>query len=274
MVQNHRQLNHAFNMGIDFTGGTSMILRFNQGLDSDIASIRAILNDVGLTKHTIQLSSSDLIIKTQDMVVTTRNQLFNAMTKTLGPFEILEVDIIGPSIGNDLKKTSWLIIFSVAVIMLLYCSWRFDFVFGVASVVALIHDALIVMACSAFFGIEINTIFVAALLTVLGYSINDTIVIFDRIRETMRDNSHDEAIPVVSKTQINAAINDVVPRSIHTSMTTGIVIAALLIFSGTTLQVFSTVLMIGVITGTYSSLCIAGPMILTVSKLKGVPVVK
>lgn len=274
MVQNHRQLNHAFNMGIDFTGGTSMILRFNQGLDSDISSIRAILNDVGLTKHTIQLSSSDLIIKTQDMVVTTRNQLFNAMTKTLGPFEILEVDIIGPSIGNDLKKTSWLIIFSVAVIMLLYCSWRFDFVFGVASVVALIHDALIVMACSAFFGIEINTIFVAALLTVLGYSINDTIVIFDRIRETMRDNSHDEAIPVVSKTQINASINDVVPRSIHTSMTTGIVIAALLIFSGTTLQVFSTVLMIGVITGTYSSLCIAGPMILTVSKLKGVPVVK
>ena len=251
-----------------------MILRFNQGLDSDISPIRAILNDVGLTKHTIQLSSSDLIIKTQDMVVTTRNQLFNAMTKTLGPFEILEVDIIGPSIGNDLKKTSWLIIFSVAVIMLLYCSWRFDFVFGVASVVALIHDALIVMACSAFFGIEINTIFVAALLTVLGYSINDTIVIFDRIRETMRNNSHDEAIPVVSKTQINASINDVVPRSIHTSMTTGIVIAALLIFSGTTLQVFSTVLMIGVITGTYSSLCIAGPMILTVSKLKGVPVVK
>ena len=121
---------------------------------------------------------------------------------------------------------------------------------------------------SALFKLEMNTAYVAALLTVLGYSINDTIVIFDRVREKIRREDSDE----LSKTTLNLAVNEMVPRSIHTSITTGLVVVSIYLFGGLSLKVFSSVLIIGLITGTYSSLFIASPMVLTISKLKGVQI--
>ncbi|MEK9728202.1 MAG: protein translocase subunit SecF [Candidatus Margulisiibacteriota bacterium] len=193
MVNNYRTMNHIFNLGIDFTGGTSIILRFDRPVENPEFKLRDILNGLNLEKHTIQTSgTSDLIIKTEEMDVQTRNQLFERIERQISSFDILEVDIIGPSIGDQLKKTSFIIVMAVAAAILIYCSWRFEFIFGLASIVALLHDALIIMVVSALFEIEINTAFIAALLTVLGYSINDTIVIFDRIREKFKVAGTDE----------------------------------------------------------------------------------
>ena len=193
--------------------------------------------------------------------------MFDDINKKISSFDILEVDIIGPSIGEQLKRTSIVIVLAVAIAILLYCSWRLEFIFGIASIIALLHDALIIMVTSALFQIEINTAFIAALLTVLGYSINDTIVIFDRIREKFKAVDQEE----ISKSTLNLAVNEMLPRSIHTSITTGIVVGSLFLFAGLSLKVFSTILLIGLITGTYSSLFIASPMVLTISKLKGYP---
>ena len=194
--------------------------------------------------------------------------MFAEITKALGSFDVLEVDFIGPSIGDELRKTSFIIVFAVSIAILLYCSWRFELVFGLASIIALLHDALILLCMSALFKIEVNTAYVAALLTVLGYSINDTIVIFDRIREKIRGDNSDE----LSKLSLNSAVNEMLPRSIHTSITTGLVVFSIYLFGGLSLKVFSSVLIIGLITGTYSSLFIASPMIVTISKLKGVKI--
>jgi preprotein translocase subunit SecF len=202
------------------------------------------------------------------MTVEKRNELFDAIKNRVGLFDVLEVDIIGPSIGEQLKKTSFIIVLAVSVAILMYCSWRFEFVFGLASIVALLHDALILLCMSALFKLEVNTAYVAALLTVLGYSINDTIVIFDRIREKLRKQDSDE----LSKSILNMAVNEMLPRSIHTSITTGLVVFSVFIFGGLSLKVFASVLIIGLITGTYSSLFIASPMVLTISKSKGVQI--
>lgn len=266
MVMNYRAMNHILNLGIDFTGGTSIMIRFDTPIQNIEEQLRLILVDVGLNKHTIQTSGVNyFVIKTEQMTVDKRNQLFDAVKNTVGAFDVLEVDIIGPSIGDQLKKTSFIIVLAVSIAILIYCSWRFEFTFGLASIIALLHDALILLSMSALFKLEVNTAYVAALLTVLGYSINDTIVIFDRIREKFRRENADE----VSKSLLNTAVNEMLPRSIHTSITTGLVVFSIFIFGGLSLKVFSSVLIVGLITGTYSSLFIASPMVLTISKLKG-----
>ena len=271
MFNNYRNFNHVFNLGIDFTGGTSIILRFEKPVSDIELKLREILNNLSLEKHTIQTSGlSDLIIKTEEMDVQKRNDLFRDIERKISKFDILEVDMIGPSIGEQLKKTSIFIVLAVALAILVYCSWRFELIFGIASIIALLHDAFIILVLSAMLQIEINTAFIAALLTVLGYSINDTIVIFDRIREKFKALDSED----ISKSTLNLAVNEMLPRSIHTSLTTGIVVGSLFLFAGLSLKVFSTILLIGLITGTYSSLFIASPMILTISRLKGVPVVK
>ncbi len=269
MVTNYRLMNHIFNLGIDFTSGTSITLRFDNFQSDTEDTLRNVLSSVDLKKHTIQTSGdNDIVIKTEQMNVEKRNILFAEITKALGSFDVLEVDFIGPSIGDELRKTSFIIVFAVSIAILLYCSWRFELVFGLASIIALLHDALILLCMSALFKIEVNTAYVAALLTVLGYSINDTIVIFDRIREKIRGDNSDE----LSKLSLNSAVNEMLPRSIHTSITTGLVVFSIYLFGGLSLKVFSSVLIIGLITGTYSSLFIASPMIVTISKLKGVKI--
>lgn len=269
MVMNYRTMNHIFNLGIDFTGGTSITIRLNKPVQNIEEQLRSLLVGIGLSKHTIQTSGvNDVIIKTEQMTVEKRNELFDTIKNTVGSFDVLEVDIIGPSIGEQLKKTSFIIVLAVSIAILMYCSWRFEFVFGLASIVALLHDALILLCMSALFKLEVNTAYVAALLTVLGYSINDTIVIFDRIREKLRRQDSDE----LSKSILNMAVNEMLPRSIHTSITTGLVVFSVFIFGGLSLKVFASVLIVGLITGTYSSLFIASPMVLTISKAKGVQV--
>ena len=269
MAINFVSINHFFNLGIDFTGGTSITLRLDQSNENIEQDLRAVLNELGLEKHTIQRSGdADIVIKTEEMTVDIRKALFEAIEKKVSSFDVLEVDIIGPSIGEQLKNVSIIIVVCVSIAILLYCSWRFEIIFGLASIVALLHDALILLSLTAILKIEMNTAYIAALLTVLGYSINDTIVIFDRIREKFK-SVYKEETNRVSKSLMNKAINEMLPRSIHTSITTGLVVFSIFFIGGLSLKVFSTVLIIGLFTGTYSSLFIASPMVVTISKIKG-----
>ena len=272
MLNNLNQRGHVFNLGIDFTGGTSLIIRFEKPSVTIESSLRDILVGLSLDKHTIQSTgSNDIIIKTQDMDVEKRNALFGQISSNIGAFEVLEVDIIGPSIGDQLRTTSMVIILFASIAILFYCSWRFELVFGIASIIALLHDTVVLLSLSALLQLEINTAYVAALLTVLGYSINDTIVIFDRIREKLRQQKD----PTLwSKSVLNTAVNNTLARSIHTSVSTGLVVGAIYFFGGLSLKVFSAVLMMGLFVGTYSSLFIASPMIITILKLRGATIDK
>lgn len=273
-----RAIQHTdiMNYGIDFIGGTSMMLRFdelNQQLNSAgnnidqindinlrfISNIRSALNEIGEEKNTIQITRDNEVIIKSDATNTSETSAIRAqLEKNVGSYEILEIDQIGPTIGNELRETSITIIILATIALLLYITWRFQFSYGVAAIIALLHDACIVIGMAAIFEIEVNTSFVAALLTVLGYSINDTIVVFDRIRENVRRKSSDTLTEI-----INLSLNQTLVRTINTSLTTIVVITSLLVLGGSTIQAFAMVLLIGVLSGTYSSLFIASPILKT-----------
>jgi len=264
----------TLNYGIDFIGGSTLILKFDEldkrsknakkGTDirdinvKFISDIRRSLNSINLDKSTIQITQDkEVLIKTNELDNSKINVIQSEFKKQFGNFEVLEIDFIGPTIGAELKSKSLWIILLVTVALLIYITWRFEFSFGIAAIGALIHDALITLSFASILSIEINTIFVAALLTILGYSINDTIVVFDRLRENLNLGKHKGK----SITQIaNLSLNQTFMRTINTSVTTLLVISCLLIFGGTTIKAFCLVLLIGIISGTYSSVFIAAPI--------------
>jgi len=266
----------VLNYGIDFVGGSNMILKFDelnqqhamakeQNLPSDqininfMAKLRKVLAENGLEKSAIQITNDlEVLIKTHLLNNKDSQTIRKNLNKDLGPLEVLEIDFIGPTIGLELRQKSIWILLVVSVALLIYITWRFEFAFGLAALVALIHDALITLSFSSIFMIEINTAFVAALLAVLGYSINDTIVIFDRIRENFIHEK--EKFPIIFLA--NKALRQTLVRTLNTSITTLIVISSLLIFGGTTIKSFCLVLLIGVVAGTYSSLFIASPTLI------------
>ncbi|RAP34481.1 protein translocase subunit SecF [Candidatus Marinamargulisbacteria bacterium SCGC AG-439-L15] len=269
------------NFGIDFTGGASFLVKFdslNQSHASQktiksssdintafIKNLRGVLKSVGLDKSQIQITQDkEVIIRTIHLKNDMRINLLNLLEERLGVFELLEVDIIGPSIGEELKKQSFWIILLVSISLLIYISWRFDILFGGAALMAVLHDALVVLSLAAMLKIEVNTAFVAAILTILGYSINDTIVIFDRIRENLALYEDKQELKAI----INISITQMLSRSLHTSVTTLSVIGALLIFGGVTIKSFALILLIGIIAGTYSSIFIASPILYVLSLRK------
>jgi len=270
------------NFGIDFTGGTSLILKFDDlskqyanrsetvsVSDVNIAfiqNVRRTLALLGLEKSTIQITNDqEVIIRTIFLNNQKRLELQSILSDKIGTLEVLEIDIIGPTIGQELRETSIWIILIVSIALLVYITWRFELAFGLSALVATLHDGLITLSLASILNIEINTAFVAALLTILGYSINDTIVVFDRIRENLgKSTVNDALIPMV-----NASIAQTFYRTINTSFTTLFVIVCLLLFGGTTIKGFALVLLIGIIAGTYSSIFIASPVfVIFYKKLK------
>lgn len=257
------------NYGIDFLGGTSMLLKFDDALlrptqteESGIQlieKIRSVLHSFELEKSSIQITQDkEVFIKTLQLKSEKSQEILGQLNRVVGPLEILEIDYIGPTIGKELKEKSLLIILFIVVFLLAYISIRFQWGYGYAAIIALIHDALITLSFAAILQIEINTAFVASLLTVLGYSINDTIVIFDRIRENQKNLIQETLSP---KHIVNMSLSQTMIRTLNTSLTTIIVISSLIFFGGTTIKAFCLVLLIGILSGTYSSLFIASPIV-------------
>ena len=244
----------GLNLGIDFTSGNKMIVQFEQ--DVNIAELRNTLAENGLTGSKIQeLDNGSYVLKTSELTQDMEESLIDTLEAKFGALEVLSSGLIGPSIGAELKKSAAIALTLAVILMLCYITFRFELHFAIAGILALFHDVLAVVAVFSIFQLEVDSTFIAALLTVFGYSINDKIVVFDRIRENLTKVRKDELADLV-----NTSIAQSFTRSMNTSISTLILLLALLFFGGTTTRIFVLAMAIGVVAGTYSSLCIASPI--------------
>ncbi len=245
------------NFGIDFTGGTLEQIRFEKPIKLD--EIRSIAKKAGIESAQLQRfgEENEILIKTDS---TASKTIKEALEKNLkdNKFEILRVEHVGPAVGRELRKKALLAMALALIGMLIYVSLRFEFIFAVGAIVALFHDALITIGILSLCGIQISLPVIAAILTIVGYSINDTIVVFDRIRE---DTKLWQASKKDFKKIVNGAINETLSRTILTSSTTLMVVAILFIFGGAAIRDFAFTLLIGVVIGTYSSIYVASPIL-------------
>lgn len=244
----------GMNLGIDFIGGNRINVQFTQQVD--IADLRAALTENGLEGSKIQeMSDGSYLLKTAEMDQDKQDAVMADLESRFGEFEIIESGLVGPSVGAELKKNALIALALAVVLMIAYITYRFEMHFAIAGVLALFHDIFVVVALFSIFQLEIDSTFIAALLTIFGYSINDKIVVFDRIRENMGR---------VKKDQLSGLVNDSIrqsfTRSMNTSISTLILLLALFFFGGQTTRIFVLAMIIGVVAGTYSSLCIASPI--------------
>ena len=244
------------NYGIDFTGGVLQQYRFERVVPLD--SIRKSLAEIGAGDVPIQQFSNqkEILIRTQEDNSTDVKKKFRESFRD-NAFEVMRIEKVGPSIGKDLRGKALKAVIFAMIGICLYVSFRFEFRFAIAAIVALLHDVGISLGAIALTGRELSTPVIAALLTIVGYSINDTIVVFDRIREDrklMRKATYKEII--------NTSINQTFSRTLLTSLTTLIVILALYFLGGKVINDFAFVMLIGVLSGTYSSIFIASPILI------------
>ena len=252
----------GFNFGIDFTGGTIIDMRFEQPVT--LAEIRSSLAKYDLDGSTIQLSgaetgvesSENVMIRTVDLEETQRKEVMASLTQDVGPYTVLREEKVGATIGGELITNAVLALVISWALIILYVAYRFEWRFGVAAVLALIHDIVIVLAVFSFTQRQIDSSFIAALLTIVGYSINDTIVIFDRIRENLK--LHFRRGGDVNEL-VNRSIYQTLTRSLYTVFTVLFTTFALYWFGGDTTKDFSFALLIGFASGCYSSIFIASP---------------
>jgi preprotein translocase subunit SecF len=248
-------------MGIEFTGGTAVTLDFDQAVPIDQA--RALLAQNGFSDAQLQdiKGTNQLYIRLklteEGEEISPRIQALFAGAFAASNPRIVSTEFIGPTIGKELRdKAIWAVIFST-IGFLAYIAFRFDFKFGVAAAIATFHDVFSVLGLSWALGMEFTLLIITALLTIAGYSLTDTVVVFDRIRENLRKHQRDPLIKI-----INDALNQVLSRTILTSLTTLLAVVVLYLFGGSVLRDFALVLIIGVIVGTYSSIFIASPILL------------
>lgn len=252
----------GFNFGIDFTGGTIIDMRFEQPVT--LAEIRSSLAKYDLDGSTIQLSgaetggesSENVMIRTVDLEETQRKEVMASLTQDVGPYTVLREEKVGATIGSELITNAVLALVISWALIILYVAYRFEWRFGVAAVLALIHDIVIVLAVFSFTQRQIDSSFIAALLTIVGYSINDTIVIFDRIRENLK--LHFRRGGDVNEL-VNRSIYQTLTRSLYTVFTVLFTTFALYWFGGETTKDFAFALLIGFASGCYSSIFIASP---------------
>lgn len=252
------------NFGIDFTGGTLINIR----LDSDVSvsQVREVLHKYKLGEAVIQKSGDkDIFIRTEPLETETRQNIVKDLSEKYKGAELLEADTIGPLIGKELRSQAFWALILASIGILIYVSFRFEFVYATAAVLALFHDAIITTGVMAILWRNIDITFIAAILTILGYSINDTIVIFDRIRENFKK-------PGAQKKKfadlVNQSLWETMARSINTVLTVLVMVLALLFFGGEPIREFCLTLLIGFVLGTYSSIFIAAPLVVLWSKGK------
>ena len=265
---------YGLKLGIDFTGGTEIQLQFNNQVD--IGKVREAATSQNIGHFQIQTTGENgLIIKTPPIEKEQHDKLLEEIKKQAGDFSEIHYDSIGPLIGSELKKNAFLQLLFVSLGIIFYIGYAFRKVskpvtswrFGGAAIIALFHDLLFVLGVFSLLGhykgVEIDSLFVTAMLTVLGFSVHDTIVVFDRIRENLRVYPG-QGIEFV----VNHSIAQTLVRSLNTSLTVLFVLFSLLLFGGETIRYFVLALFIGIIVGTYSSIFIASPVLVLWQKWK------
>ena len=244
----------GLNFGIDFKGGTKLVVELGDNFDK--VEVDNIVKEYASDAVTKTVEGTQYEIKSTELDETKTAELFDALKEkyTLDDSALVSETQIGPSVGKELSRNAIIAVLVACVAMLVYIAIRFGFTFGVAAIGALIHDVLITLSVYAIFDIPVNSSFIAAMLTIVGYSINDTIVVFDRIRENNHSMRRSNPAEIANK-----SINKTLARSINTSLTTLIIIGAVNVFVPTVRE-FSFPLLIGIAAGAYSSIFIASPI--------------
>ena len=248
-------LTRGLNLGIEFTGGNVVQVEFEQS--PAIEDVRSVLSAVGQGNSIIQsYSDRGIIIRISANEESARKAAVDALRVKYTGMQVVRLEKVGPVVGAELRKEAMIALFLALAGILAYISVRFQFRFAVVSVAALVHDAVITLGIFSLTGMEISTPFIAAILTIVGYSLNDTIVILDRVRENWK-NLRVQGIGEL----LNSSINQTLSRTINTSLTTLLPVIALFIWGGEVLRSFSFALLVGVLVGTYSSIFIASALL-------------
>lgn len=264
----------GFNYGIDFAGGTEIQIKFEQAVTAE--QLRAAVAEAKVGEPTVQSfgGQSEFLIRLgtpEGATDAERNQALNASidrvkstlatTLNLKPEGVLRVDTVGPQVGSELKKNGMLAAFYCFLVILIYVSIRFDYAYAPGAVLCLVHDSILTLGLFSLLGREVNVQIMAAVLTLIGYSLNDTIVTFDRIREKGPE-SKGKSLEYV----INKAINDMLGRTILTMAATLGACIGLYLYGGGVIEDIAFTLIVGILVGTYSSIYVAAPLIMVMDK--------
>lgn len=251
-------LTKGLNYGIDFSGGTIVQVKYDKaapiGEMRDKISVDPIFANASITEFG---TPDEVVVRFATSNESVQNDMGDRISGLLqgtGNFEIRRVDIVGPKVGAELREKGFMAMLLSIAVILIYIAFRFEWRFAVASVLALVHDISIAIGALVLFGIDINLDILAALLTLLGYSLNDTIIVFDRIREEVKESKTHDLFTV-----INYSISKTLTRTILTSLTTFFVVLTLFSFGGEIIHGFGFTLLVGLIVGTYSSIFVASP---------------
>ena len=262
----------GLNYGIDFTGGNLFQLKYNDKkitlteINDNLDKLSEKLPQVNSNSRKVQISEDGtVILRVPELKEEDKKEILNSLQE-LGAFNLDKEDKVGASIGDDLKKSAIYSLGIGAILIVLYITLRFEFSFAIGGILSLLHDIIIAVGFIALMGYEVDTPFIAAILTILGYSINDTIVIYDRIRENLK-RRHTKNWTL--EDCMDESVNQTAIRSLNTSITTLFSVIALLIFGGASLKTFIMTLLIGILAGTYSSIFIATPIVYILNKRKG-----
>ena len=260
--------------GIDFEGGAEADVRFPAAVD--LGEVRSALETAGFKGAEVKSGGeTDVLIRVRneslgggDTALATH--LDAALEASFPEHEVREIRSVGPKIGKEMRTQALLAVLASIIVILIYIAIRFEWVYGLGAILALVHDVLMAFSFAVIFNglfglnLEVNQSMLAALLTVVGFSINDTVIIFDRIRENKTKHKGENLLML-----INRSINETLPRTINTSLTVVLVLVVLLLFSGDALQGFAFTMLVGVLTGTYSSIFIASSFVVDTMMRQG-----
>lgn len=268
LISAYSIVTNSLNFGIDFTGGTMIEVGYPQAVD--LGEVRTILEQGGYEDALVQNfgSLTDVLIRlpvieSENMAEISNQVVALLQAEQTDAVEVRRVEFVGPQVGEELAEDGGLAMVYALIGILIYVALRFEYRFAIASVLALVHDVVITVGFFSLFRLDFDLTVLAAILAVIGYSLNDTIVVFDRIRESFLKMRKAEPVEV-----INASINATLGRTIMTSMTTLLVVVALFVFGGEVIHAFATALLIGILVGTYSSIYVAGTAVLLMGVTK------
>lgn len=269
MIVSLTQFDAPLRPGLDFIGGTRLQLQLECGVQNTCEQplstgvVREILTEQGLGNSTVQVLEGNILsIRTKNLDVDERTQLQQTLNDEIGKFdpETIQIDTVGPTIGQELFTSGLLALIISFFGIIVYLSFRFQFDYAFFAIVALFHDVFVTAGVFAILGltlgIEVDSLFLVSLLTIIGFSVNDTVVIYDRVRENI-ENYPDASISEV----VDISVNQTLTRSINTSLTTILPLVAIFFFGGETLKYFALALMIGFIAGAYSSIFVASSLL-------------
>ncbi|MBC7788481.1 MAG: protein translocase subunit SecF [Anaerolineae bacterium] len=263
---------NGFRYSIEFTGGTLMQVTFKEA--PGVANVRAALSGVGLDGVEISTfgSARELVLRAQEQeqvaqqaggAETVAARVGSALTQRFGKdgYSVVRTEAVGPKVGEELRRQAFIALLIAFGLTLVYLAWRFEGRFALAAVLATVHDVIATLAFMKYLNLEISLFVVGAILTVVGYSMNDKVVVFDRVRENLKTSGRTSLYDL-----LNRSVNETLPRTVMTGSTTLACLLALLIFGGQVIRPFAWVLIFGIVIGTFSSVYVAAPLLLLIER--------